>query len=192
MRSAVTPVPFGSGLLREASRSCARRRAPRASHAQDTRRSESSGNRHHRIGFDDTLPALGSLRALRVLLGHRRPVARSSALGANSRTSSGSWVRSTPRCHARCRGLLVLARPCRAHSNDPGPLRRTRRWRQPAPGMPTPGYRRRAQGLSPSPRLHGAMRVPGLFHPGHALGVPALQGFLSSQDRNASRRSRPS
>lgn len=36
------------------------------------------------------------------------------------------------------------------------------------------------------------MRVPGLFHPGHARGVPALQGFVSLQDRSVSRRPRPS
>jgi hypothetical protein len=140
------------------------RASPRAeaSHALGTCRSKSSGRRHRRIGFSGTLPALGSLLALRVLLDGRRPVARFYALGTNSRTSPRSWVRSTPRCHARCLGPLVLARPCAAHPNDPGPLRRTRRGRQPPPGMPTPGYHRRAQGVSPSSRLDGAIARSGL------------------------------
>jgi hypothetical protein len=45
------------------------------------------------------------------------------------------------------------------------------------PGLPPPGYRRHAQGLSPSPRLHGLPCAPGLFHPGHAHGVPPFRAF---------------
>lgn len=41
--------------------------------------------------------------------------------------------------------------------------------------MPTPGYRRRAQGFSPSPCLDGSQRFPGLFHPGPARGVPPFR-----------------
>lgn len=98
------------------------------------------------------------------------------ALGTNSRTSTSPWVPSTPRCRPRCRGLLVPARPRAAHPNDPAPLRRTRRRCQLAPGLPAPGYRRHAQGVSPSSRLDGTARVPGLFHPGHARGVPCPPG----------------
>jgi len=47
--------------------------------------------------------------------------------------------------------------------------------RQLTPELPRPGYPRRAQGFSPSPRLDGAPCVPGLFHPGAAHGVPPFR-----------------
>jgi len=47
----------------------------------------------------------------------------------------------------------------------------------PTPGLPPPDYHRRAQGFSPSPRLDGSQRAPGLFHPGPAHGVAPFRAF---------------
>jgi len=81
------------------------------------------------------------------------------------------------------RRLSVRAAP----ANEPSPLRRSPHRDQLLPDVPSSDYRRRAQGFSPSPRLHGPWCVPGFVSSRTRPWGFTLQGLHPSQSRDASR-----
>jgi len=132
--------------------------------------------RHRRSGFDGSLTTFGSRLALRALLG--RPSSSPCALHGDCLHSVRAPCEYEHASLSRS-GLVPLARSKAAvtSSKDPFSLRRSRHGSQLMPGLPYPGYRRHAQGFSPSPRLDGSLCLPGLFHPGPARGIPPFRAF---------------
>jgi len=148
-------------------------------------------DRHRRIGFDGTLSAFDSRLALRALLGRHRSTRAFAQGPASQRSPSVRCV--TDRCRGvRPDGLLVALSVRAAPANEPSPLRRSPHRDQLLPDVPSSDYRRRAQGFSPSSRLHGPVCVSGLVSSRTRPWGSTLQGLHPSQSRDASRHPLPS
>jgi len=117
-------------------------------------------DRHRFTGFGGTLPAFNSRLALRVLLDRHW-----SAPCVSTGTRSPTFVfRQALSRFIAATGL----RPSRQAGNSVGAFQRAcypfgvlAHEDQLPPELPSSGYRRRAQGLSPSPCLDGPLCVPG-------------------------------
>jgi hypothetical protein len=137
-----------------------------------------TGDRHHLVGFDGPLSTLRFRLVLRVLLAHRWSVGTYDVPGTGFPTFAwlaGSFHASSPRVSL---GVLVSAWLLRdSFQRPPAPLRRTRHWRQPPPGMPIPGYQRRAPGFSPAPRLTAPNAFRACFIPVTPMGFTPFRAF---------------